>query len=67
MRFCHILRNYFMSNVETCPQIFTRGKVHFSLPFPVYFTLETKNEFGTTRAEKCIEDNFYNKHPMLIK
>ena len=43
------------------------GKVHFSLPFPAYFTLETKSEFGTTRAEKGVEDNFLNKHPILIK
>jgi hypothetical protein len=56
-----------MSNVETWPQIFTRGKVHFSLPFPTYFTLETKSGFGTTRAEKGVEDNFLNKHPILIK
>jgi len=50
-----------MSNVETCQQISTGGKVHFSLPFPVYFILETKSEFGTTRAEKGVEDNFLNK------
>ena len=56
-----------MSNVETWPQIFKREKVHFSLPFPIYFTLETKSEFSTTRAEKGVEDNFYNKHPVLIK
>ena len=53
-----------MSNVETWPQIFTKGKVHFSLSFPTYFTLETKSEFGTTRAEKDVEDNFLNKHPL---
>ena len=56
-----------MSNVETCQQISTGGKVHFSLPFPTYFTLETKSEFGTTRVEKGVEDNFLNKHPILIK
>jgi hypothetical protein len=49
------------------PQISTEVKVHFSLPFPTYFTLKTKSEFGTTRAEKGIEDNFLNKHPILIK
>ena len=41
--------------------------MHFSLPFPIYFTLETKSEFGTTRAEKGTEDDFLNKHPILIK
>ncbi|GAH54950.1 unnamed protein product [marine sediment metagenome] len=43
--------------------------MHFSLPFPTYFTLETEtiSEFGTTRAEKGVEDNFPNKHPILIK
>jgi hypothetical protein len=41
--------------------------VHFSLPFPTYFTLETKSEFGTNRVEKGIEDNFLNEHPILIK
>ncbi len=41
--------------------------MHFSLPFPIYFTLETKREFGTTRAEKSVEDNFLNKHPISIK
>ena len=57
-----------MSNVETWPQISVGwGKVHFGLPFPTYFTLETKSEFGIARAEKGIEDNFLNKHPILIK
>jgi len=56
-----------MSNIETWSQIFTRGKLRFSLPFPTYFTLETKSGFGTTRAEKGVEDNFPNKHPLLIK
>jgi hypothetical protein len=56
-----------MSNVKILPQISTRGKVHFSLPFPTYFALETKSEFGTTRAEKGVGDNFLNKHPILIK
>ena len=42
-------------------------KVHFSLPFPTYFTLETKSEFGANRAEKGVEDNFLNKHWILIK
>jgi len=41
--------------------------VHFSLPFPAYFTRETKSEFGTTRAEKGIEDTFLNGHSILIK
>ncbi len=44
-----------------------RGKVHFSLSFSTYFILETKSEFGTTRVEKGVEDNFLNKHPILIK
>jgi len=35
--------------------------VHFYLPFPTYFTLETKGEFVTTRAEKGAEDNFLNR------
>jgi hypothetical protein len=41
--------------------------VHFSLSFPIYFTLETKSEFGTARAEKDVEDNFLNKDSILIK
>ncbi len=41
--------------------------MHFSLSFTTYFTLETKREFGTARAEKGVEDNFLNKHPILIK
>jgi len=41
--------------------------VHFSLPFPTYFILETKSELGIARAEKGVEDNFLNKHPILIK
>jgi len=41
--------------------------VHCSLPFPIYFTLETKSKLGTTRAEMGVEDNFLNKHPILIK
>ena len=41
--------------------------MHFSLLFRIYFTLETKSEFGTTRAEKGVEDNFPNEHPILIK
>ena len=51
------------------PQISTEVKVHFSLPFPftTYFTLETKSELGIARAEKGIEDNFLNKHRILIK
>ena len=56
---CQILRSV--------PQISTWGKMHFSLPFPTYFTLETKSEFGATRAEKGIEEYFPNKHPILIK
>ena len=40
------------------PKISNGGKVHFSLPFPIYFTLETKSEFGITKAEKGVEDNF---------
>jgi len=67
LHFYYILRNCNRSNVEIWPQISTRGKVHFSLPFPAYFTLKTKSEFGTARAEKGIEDNFLNKHPILIK
>jgi len=67
LRFHHILRNYDMLNIETWPQISIEGKVHFSLPFPTYFTLETKSEFGTTRAEKGVEDNFPNKHFISIK
>ena len=47
-----------MLNVETWLQISTGGKVHFSLPFPIYFTLETKSEFGTNGAERGIEDIF---------
>jgi len=43
------------------------GKVHFSLPFPTYFALETKREFGIARVEKGVEDNFHNEHPILIK
>lgn len=35
--------------------------MHFYLPFPTYFTLETKGEFVTTRAEKGAEDNFLNR------
>jgi predicted glycosyltransferase len=30
--------------------------VYFSLPFPTYFTLGNKSEFGTTRAEKAIKE-----------
>lgn len=56
-----------MLNVEIWPQISTGGKVLFSLPFTIYFTLETKSEFSTTRVEKSIEDNFYKRHPVLIK
>ena len=64
-----------MSNVETWPQISTGEKVHFyfpplvhfSLPFPIYFTLETKIELVIARAEKGIEDNFQNKYSILIK
>ena len=56
-----------MLNVETWLQISLERKVHFSLPFPIDFTLETKSDFGTTRAEKGIEDNFPNKHFMSIK
>jgi hypothetical protein len=56
-----------MLNVEIWPQISTGGKVHFSLPFPNYLTLETKSEFSIARAEKSVEDNFSNKHPILIK
>ena len=56
-----------MSNVKTLPQISTGEKVHFSLPFPTYFTPETKSGFGTTRAEKGVEDNFPNEYPILIK
>ena len=64
-----------MSDVEIWPQISTGEKVHFyfppqvhsSLPFPTYFILEIKSEFGATRAEKGIEDNFVNEHPILIK
>jgi len=41
--------------------------VHFSLPFQTYFTLETKSEFGTTIAENGVEDNFLNKHHIIIK
>lgn len=41
--------------------------MHFYLPFPTYFTLETKSELGITRAEEDVEDNFLNKHPILIK
>jgi len=41
--------------------------VYFSLQFPIYFTLETKGEFGTTRVEKGIDENFLNKHSILIK
>ena len=37
------------------------------MPFPTYFTLEAKSEFGTIRTEKGVEDNFLNKHPILIK
>ena len=48
-------------------KISTGGKVHFSLPFPAYFTLKTENKFGTTRAEKSEENNFLNKHSTLIK
>lgn len=44
------------------PKYLHWGKVHFSLPFPIYFTLETKSEFGVTRAEKDIEYNFLSKH-----
>ena len=44
-----------------------KGKLHFSLPFPTYFTLEIKSEFGTTRAERSVEENFLNEHPILIK
>ncbi len=65
--FYNILRNYSLSNVETWLQIFTWEKVHFSLPFPTYFTLETKGNFGSTRVKKGVEDNFLNKHPILIK
>ena len=63
-RFRYIIRNYSMLDVETLPQISTGEKVHFSLPFPAYFILETKSEFGTTRAEKGVEDNFLNKYPI---
>jgi hypothetical protein len=64
-----------MSNVETWPKYLQDQKMHFyfpcqvyfSLPFPTYFTFETKSEFGTTRAEKGVEDNFLNKHWILIK
>ena len=43
-------------------------QVHFRLPFSAYFTtLENKSEFGATRAEKGIEDNFLNEHSILIK
>jgi len=45
-----------MSNVETCPQISTGENLHFSLPFPTCFTLETKSKFGTTRAEKAVKE-----------
>ena len=48
-------------------QISIEGKVHFYLPFPTYFTLEIKGEFGTTRVEKGIDENFLNKHSILIK
>ncbi|GAG67009.1 unnamed protein product [marine sediment metagenome] len=65
--FYNILRNYSILNVETLLQISTGRKVHFSLPFPTYFTLKTKSEFGTSRTEKGVEDNFLNKHPILIK
>lgn len=54
-----------MSNFETFPQISTGGKVHFSLPFPTYFTLEIKSEVSSTRAEKGVEDNFLDKHPYI--
>ena len=30
--------------------------MHFSLPFSTYFTLETKNELDTTRAEKAAKE-----------
>ena len=39
--------------------------MHFSLPFPIYFTLEAKSEFGIVKAEKGVEDNFLNKHPYI--
>ena len=41
--------------------------MQFSLPFLTYFTLKTKSGFGTTRAEKGVEDNFPNEDPILIK
>ncbi|GAG26655.1 unnamed protein product [marine sediment metagenome] len=41
--------------------------MHFSLPFLTYFSIESKREFGTARVEKGVEDNFTNKHPILIK
>ena len=41
--------------------------MYSSVIFSTYFIPETKSEFGATRAEKGIEDNFLNKHPILIK
>ena len=41
--------------------------MYFSLSFPTYFTLETKSKFGIARAEKDVEYNFLNKHPISIK
>jgi hypothetical protein len=64
--FYHILINYGSSNVDM-HKISTGGKVHFSLPFLTYFSIESKREFGTARVEKGVEDNFTNKHPILIK
>jgi hypothetical protein len=58
LHFYNILVNYGISYVETWSQISIGGKVHFSLPFPIYFTLETKSKFSTTREERGVEDIF---------
>ena len=40
--------------------------MHFNLPFPTYFTLETKGEFVTTRAEKAVKEITNNLNKILL-
>jgi len=56
--FYHILINYGSLNVETDPKHLLGERCILVYHF---------QEFGTTRAEKGVEDNFLNKHPILVK
>ena len=67
LTFHHILRNYDMPNGETGHKYLWGERCILVYHFQLYLTLETKSEFGATRAEKGVEDNFPNEHPILIK